>query len=162
MLLPLTRRAILQFCVKVLVAKLNLKLNNPASEVSDTIIGYLLILLQLDWPNEMGLAQQIFNIITSRRSMLFLDFSKYVILVDFIEEFSYMWHPQGGEIHLEFTATPINIGQRRIGTRRADKGVKDDFKLILRQQIARCNEDMEALIIQFILQEQTHLFNELM
>lgn len=162
-LLPKTRRAILQFCVNLLISILKPKIIKNPTECGDLTIGYLLILLQMNWPHETALAQQVFNIISSRSFFSFLLFPKYMILVDFIEEF--MWYSAGGEVQLEFTPPTIQSpGQRRIGTRRSDKGVKDDFKQIMRQQISRSNEDMDALIVQFILQERTQLmqcmFNE--
>lgn len=69
-----------------------------------------------------------------------------------IEEFMSMWYPHGGDVHLEFIQIQQQtLGTRRIGTRGADKGVKEDFKQIIRQQILRSNEDIVELIIQFII-----------
>lgn len=71
---------------------------------------------------------------------------------DFLEEFLHMYL-HDSEIRLEL-ATPQNSSTtRRIGTRGADKGVKDDFKQLIRKQFLRSNEDIETLIIQFITQE---------
>lgn len=158
-LLPMTKRSILQYCVRILISKLSARMHNLMAEPSDAVLGYLLVLLQLNWPNGMPLASQVFNLITTKRSFTFLPFSKYIILTDFIEEFSYMWSQQGGEVNLEFTS---NTKTRNYGTRRADKGVKDDFKQILREQIHRSHEDIDLLIILFILQEHSHIFNEIL
>lgn len=158
-LLPMTKRSILQYCVRILISKLSARMHNLMAEPSDAVLGYLLVLLQLNWPSGMPLASQVFNLITTKRSFTFLPFSKYIILTDFIEEFSYMWSQQGGEVNLEFTSNPKT---RNYGTRRADKGVKDDFKQILRDQIHRSHEDIDLLIILFILQEHSHIFNEIL
>ncbi|XP_068142843.1 integrator complex subunit 10 [Drosophila tropicalis] len=63
--------------------------------------------------------------------------------------------PSGG-------ATPLIVGgvpaqPRRIGTRGADKGARDEFKALIRQQIARCNENVITLLANFINQEQVTL-----
>lgn len=158
-LLPMTKRAILQYCVRILVAKLEARLPNLMPGPSNTVLGYLLVLLQLDWPNGMSLALLVFKLITAKRSFTFLPFSKYIILTDFIEEFSYMWSPQGGEVTLELASSTKT---RNYGTRRADKGVKEDFKQIMREQIVRSYDDMDFLIIMFILQEHKSLFLEML
>lgn len=158
-LLPLTKRAVLQYCVRILISKLGSRMQNLMTEPSDSVLGYLLVLLQLNFPSGQPLAVQIFNLITTKRSFTFLPFSKYIVQPDFIEEFAFMWSQQGGEVHLELTSSPK---ARNYGTRRADKGVKDDFKQILREQIQRSHEDIDFLVILFILQEQNQLFNEIL
>ncbi|XP_022218115.1 integrator complex subunit 10 isoform X2 [Drosophila obscura] len=50
-----------------------------------------------------------------------------------------------------------SVPPRRIGTRGADKGARDEFKTITRQQIARCNENIITLLANFITQEQLML-----
>lgn len=158
-LLPMTKRAILSYCVRLLIFKLSARMQNLMAEPSDAVLGYLLILLQLNWPSGMPLAAQIFNLITTKRSFSFLPFSKYIVQTDLIEEFAYLWSQQGGEVNLELTSSTKT---RNYGTRRADKGVKDDFKQILRDQIQRSHEDMDRLVILFILQEHSPMFNEIL
>ena len=67
-----------------------------------------------------------------------------------------MWY---GDIHLEFASpSPAsNASSRRIGTRGADRGVKDDFKQIIKHQILRCNDNVEMVIQQFITEEHMSL-----
>jgi len=57
------------------------------------------------------------------------------------------------------TATTVAGGSqsRRIGTRGADKGARDEFRAITRQQIARCNENVITLLANFINQEHLML-----
>lgn len=159
LLLPLTKRAIIQYCTKVIVTALKQKLMTDPT-CNDSLLGNLLVLLQLDWPQEQPLAEHIFSIILTKEHFVYLPFTSYIICADMIEEFMSMWYPHGGDIHLEFTAPsppPAGLGSRRIGTRGADKGVKDDFKQIMKQQILRCNDDIETIILQFITHEHMRL-----
>lgn len=152
-LLPLTKRAILQYCTKMIISLLKPKIHDPLC--SNTTLGNILVLLQLDWPNEIQLAENIFEIIRNRRSFTYLLFPTYIINMDFIEEFMNMWYPHGGEINLEFIPPQSSVGQtRRIGTRGADKNTKEDFKQIIKQQITKSNDDIDLIIIQFIQQER--------
>uniref|UniRef100_A0A1L8DDG4 Integrator complex subunit 10 n=2 Tax=Nyssomyia neivai TaxID=330878 RepID=A0A1L8DDG4_9DIPT len=153
-LLPLTRKAVTQYCTKALVTVLKQKILHDSSSAT---LGNLLVLLQLDWPLETQLAETIFDIIHTRRSFSYPLFPTYIINVDMIEEFTYMWNPsQGEDIRLELTV-PQAPKPHRIGTRGSDKGVKEDFKHIIRQQIARSGEEIDILVAQFILQERMQL-----
>lgn len=120
------------------------------------MLGNLLVLLQLDWPAEKKLAESVFEEISSKGHFTYMNFTKYIICIDFIEEF--MWiYMHGNDVQLEFSPPQPNLGTRRIGTRGADKGVKDDFKHLLKQQISRSSDDVESLIIQFLTQEHAVL-----
>lgn len=124
---------------------------------TDSLLGNLLVLLQLDWPEEQPLAEYIFNIIQTKGHFIYLQFTNYIICVDMIEQFMSMWYSHGGDVHLEFSPSQANLPSKRIGTRGADKGVKDDFKQIIKQQILKCNDDIESLIQHFITQEHMRL-----
>lgn len=126
------------------------------SVTNDDILGNLLILLQLDWPTEKGLAESIFEQISNKGQFTFLHFTKYIMCTDFIEEFMYIYM-HGNDVQLEFTPPQTNSATRRIGTRGADKEVKDDFKQLLKQQVSRSNDSIENLIVQFITQEHAAL-----
>lgn len=53
------------------------------------------------------------------------------------------------------------FSQRRISTRGADKGVKEDFKLAMRRQVARSGEPLDQLIIKFLTSERELLLQSL-
>jgi hypothetical protein len=57
----------------------------------------------------------------------------------------------------------INIfySQRRISTRGTDKGVKEDFKLAMKRQVARSIEPLDNLIIKFLTSERDLLLQSL-
>lgn len=127
------------------------------------MLGNLLVLIQLDWPSEQTLAEQVFNMITARRAFTYLNFSKYIICVDFIEQFMSLWYPHGGEVQLILdaasaiaanapTLSPVNT--RRKG---AEKALREDYRPIVRQQVQRCNDDVDALVTRFIVDERMSL-----
>lgn len=157
-LLPMTRKSILQYCVKILINNLYQKVISDPN-CNDSILGNLLVLTQIDLTNESKTIAIIFDLIRNRRSFFYLLFPNYIINVDIIEEFMHIWL-KNSEIKLEFVS-PQNSNSRRIGTRGADKNVKEDFKQIIKQQIARCNDDIDSLIIQFIHQEKLRIIQNI-
>ncbi|XP_055373592.1 integrator complex subunit 10 [Condylostylus longicornis] len=160
LLLPLTQKAIIQYCTRAIINSLNRKIFE--SNCPDLVLGNLLVLAQLEYPRESNLAEQIFTIIRSKRSFSYLLFPNYIVAVDFIEEFMNIWNSNHGEFILEFTSTQTaTSGTRRIGTRGADKGVKEDFKHIIKQQTSRCHEDISVLIAKFIEQEHLSLIQSM-
>ncbi|XP_055612588.1 integrator complex subunit 10-like [Uranotaenia lowii] len=157
LLMPLTKRSILHYIVQTLIILLKAKLGDP--ECTNSLMGNMLVLCQLNWPHESTMVEIIFEIIKSRRQFTYLLFTNYIINVDIIEEFMYIWQNcPDVKLEIALPQTTSNLaaaGSRRIGTRGADKGVKEDFKQIIRQQITRCNEDLDELIVQFL--QQQHL-----
>jgi hypothetical protein len=149
-LLPLSRKPIVQYCVQIVINGLKNRIFQQDSGCPSTLLGNLLVLLQLEF--SMGshdiLMETIFDIIRQKRSFSFLNFPKYVINIEIIEEFMSMYTT--GEVKLEFITAS---NQRRIGTRGAEQHRENDFKSIIAQQVLRCNEDIVNLIILF-LQEQ--------
>ncbi|XP_055545710.1 integrator complex subunit 10 [Wyeomyia smithii] len=160
MLMPLTKRSILHYIVQILITLLKTKLGDP--DCSSSLMGNLLVLCQLNWPHESTIVEIIFEIIKSRRQFSYLLFTSYIVNVEIVEEFMYLWQ-KCPEIKLEFAlpqaANSLTAAgsSRRIGTRGSDRGVKEDFKQVIRQQIARCNEDLDDLIAQFLQQQHMAL-----
>lgn len=142
LLLPLTRRAVLQYCVKAIVVNLKKKLLADPN-CPNLLIGNLLVLTQLDWPSDIEIANLVFERINQKRAFTYLLFPNYIINIDIIEEFMHLWYPD--EVKLEFVLSN-QTSNRRIGTRGSDKGVKEDFKQIIKQQVSRSNDDVDSII----------------
>ncbi|TMW47554.1 hypothetical protein DOY81_007380 [Sarcophaga bullata] len=162
--IPLTQKALVQYCTKAIVTNLSRKIYEP--NCPDDILGDLLILLQLEYPREKEIAEQIFSIIATRRSFVFRNFLPFMINIDFIEEFMYIWHTHNEDYNFDFTSNNValNSGSGPAGSRRtrgSDKGVREDFRLIIKQQISRTNENVTALIANFIAQENLQLMHYL-
>lgn len=84
----------------------------------------------------------------------------YIITIDYVEEFAHIWHAYNCEYNFEFLA-PQQQNSRRIGTRGADKGVREDFKQVVKQQIAHANDDILSLIVKFITNEKGTIFQSI-
>lgn len=163
MLMPLTKRAILHYIVQTLITFLKAKLSDP--DCSNSVMGNLLVLCQLNWPDESTIVEIIFEIIKSRRQFSYPTWTNYVVNVEIVEEFMYMWQ-NCPDVKLELalpssSSTLAAAGSRRIGTRGVDKGVKEDFKQAIRQQISRSNEDLDELLVQFLQQQHLNLLQNI-
>lgn len=157
--LPLTCAASLRYCARILIrsireAQRQLNASGNTSVLSDAAIGNLLVLVQLDWPLDEELIPQLLEQVVRRGMFHYYLFQNYIVQVDILEEFAYLWSPQGGSINLDIVP---HLGQRRIGTRGADKGVKEEVKQAIRRQIQRCNEPVHQLIATFIDRERSYI-----
>lgn len=163
---PLTRNAIVQYCTRIIISLLKRRAfkESSASKLSmdDFQLGSLLVLLQLEFYDNIPLIDHIFEIIRVK-GLDFPLFSQYIINIDMIEEF--MSIHRSGEVKLKLSSASAVLtptSQRRIGTRGADRNVKEDFKQIIRQQVLRANENVLELIVSFIDQEHMNLLTNLM
>lgn len=150
--LPVTKVAIMHYICTLLIRILLNTGNN-----SDVIYGHILVLMQLGWPQEESIFILIMDVIRQKGVFHYSVFSTYVIHIDILEELSYMWNEQDNNVVLDIL--PNNqqvIGQRRIGTRGADKGVKEDFKQAMKAQLTRSNESILNIMIQFITAERSY------
>lgn len=126
-----------------------------AHNTSDTLVSCILVLIQLNYPSEMSTAELVFNHIWSGRGFAFTQFTTYIICPDFLEEFMHIY-TNDNAVMLQLNA-PAASSVRRIGTRGVDRGIKDEFRQMIRKQMARSNEDIDTLIIRYITQERTIL-----
>ncbi|XP_053952637.1 integrator complex subunit 10 [Anastrepha obliqua] len=153
--IPLTQKALVQYCTKAIVNMLSRKLYEP--NCPDQILGDLLVLLQLEYPRETLMAEQIFALITTRGSFAYRLFTTYIVTIDFIEEFMHIWNANNENFAFDLSLTQGGSSICRVGTRGADKGAREDFRLIVKQQITRANETLTTLTANFIAQEHMQL-----
>lgn len=148
--LPLTKVAIMHYFCTLLIRILLNSGNN-----TDLMYGHMLALMQLGWPQEEAIFIHIMDVIRQKGVFHYHLFSSYIIHIDILEELSFIWNEQGNNIVLDILPnSQQHLGQRRIGTRGADKGVKEDFKQAMKAQVARSNESVLNVLIQFITSER--------
>lgn len=157
--LPLTRNAIVQYCTRIIISSLKRKAFKDPLKVDDYQLGSMLVLLQLEFYDNIPLVEHIFEIIRLK-GLDFPLFHSFIINIEMIEEFMNLWRAH--EVVLRLSSSSLTpTSQRRIGTRGADKNVKEDFKQVIKQQVLRSNEDVVSLTIQFIEQEHLALLQNL-
>ncbi|XP_063358407.1 integrator complex subunit 10 [Cydia amplana] len=155
--LPLTKVAIMHYFCTLLI-RILLSTGNS----SDLTYGHILVLMQFGWPQEEAIFMNILDIIKRKGVFHYHLFSAYIIHIDILEELSFMWNDQNNSVALDILPnSQQHLGQRRIGTRGADKGVKEDFKQAMKAQVARSNESILNLMIQFITSERSYLLQVL-
>ncbi|VEN62748.1 unnamed protein product [Callosobruchus maculatus] len=156
--LPLTRKSVLQYLVKILLRCIKDNMHK-SSAYNELAIGHIFVLIQLDWPQEEDMLPPLLEQIHQHKSFQYHFFQSYIINVEILEELTYLWTNQGGQVQLDILP---HLGQRRIGTRGADKGVKEEIKQAIRRQIARSNETVDDLIITFMTNERTQIIPSLL
>ncbi|XP_026487694.1 integrator complex subunit 10 [Vanessa tameamea] len=155
--LPLTKFAIMHYFCTLLIRILMKTGNN-----TDMAYGHILVLMQLGWPQEEAIFIHIMDTIRKKGVFHYHLFPTYIIHIDLLEELSFIWNEQGKNVALDILPnSQQHLGQRRIGTRGADKGVKEDFKQAMKAQVARSNESLLNLIIQFITAERSYFLQAL-
>lgn len=116
--LPLTKHAIVQYCTRVIVTCLKRKAfkeSGMAKTIDDFQLGSLLVLLQLEFYDNIPLVEHIFEIIRLK-GLDFPLFSSYIVNIEMIEEFLSIY--RAGEVKLKLCSTAMTpTTQRRIGTR---------------------------------------------
>ncbi|KAI4457965.1 hypothetical protein MML48_7g00019179 [Holotrichia oblita] len=151
--LPLTKLSILQMCTKLLVRSI---LEKAEGNYADLAIGNILVLSQLDWPQEEERLPSLLKQIQQRGAFQYYLFQTYVVNVDILEELTFLWTHQ-----VVLDVVP-HLGPRRIGTRGADKGVKEEIRQAIKTQVCRSNDALDQLIISFITKERESILQALM
>lgn len=159
--LTLARFPILQYCCRLLLLAIKENFSLPGS-IGDFAIGHALVLVQIDWPQEASILTTITERILNRGSFAYPLFQAYIICVDILEELTYIWSEHGGGVSLDITAVSGVLQNRRITTRGADKGVREEVKLAMRRQAARDGVDpLDELLQKFIINEKTAILHSL-
>lgn len=130
-------------------------MESDSKNCNDALLSSVLVLIQLNYPSESSTAELVFKHIWSKGSFNFADFTTFIISSDLLEEFMHIY-TNGSAVKLELNVPTTNSG-RRIGTRGSDRGIKDEFRQMIRKQMARSNEDVDPLIVRFITQERANL-----
>ncbi|KAK0080763.1 hypothetical protein PV325_013352 [Microctonus aethiopoides] len=160
--LPLTEFSILQYCCRLILTGIKSKLT-LANDNGDWAIGNALVLMQIDWPQESNLLGAITEKILSNEAFRYPLFLSYIICIDILEELTYLWTEHGGGISLDIAIGSEVLQNRRITTRGADKGVREEVKQAMRRQAARDGVDpINELIQRFIVNEKAALLHSLM
>ncbi|XP_043469716.1 integrator complex subunit 10 [Leptopilina heterotoma] len=159
--ITIARFPILQYCCRLLLATLKEHFTIPGG-VGDLAIGHALVLMQIDWPQESEILSTITERIRTRGSFCYPLFQAYIINVDILEELTYLWTEHGGGVSLDIGSNSGMLQNRRIATRGADKGVREEVKQAMRRQAARDGVDqLDELLQRFIIHEKSAILHSL-
>lgn len=159
--LTLARNPVLQYCCRLLLLSIKENFSIPGG-VGDLALGHALVLMQMDWPQEAGTLSIITERIISRGSFGYPLFQAYIICVDILEELTYLWTEHGGGVSLDIASSSGILQSRRITTRGADKGVREEVKQAMRRQAARDGvEPLDDLLQRFIVNEKSAILHSL-
>ena len=67
----------------------------------------------------------------------------------------------GSNLILDQASSALS-GQRRMGTRGANRGEKSEIKSLLKRQVMRCHENLDNLIVDFLANQRDPIFGCLM
>lgn len=159
--LTIARLPILQYCCRLLLVAIKENFSLPGA-VGDLAIGHALVLMQIDWPQEASTLCTITERILNRSAFSYPLFQAYIIGVDILEELTYLWTEHGGGVSLDISNNSGVPQNRRITTRGADKGVREEVKLAMRRQAARDGIDpLDELLQRFIVNEKAAILHSL-
>uniref|UniRef100_A0A8C9SSK6 Integrator complex subunit 10 n=1 Tax=Scleropages formosus TaxID=113540 RepID=A0A8C9SSK6_SCLFO len=184
-LLPCTTKAVLPFCLQLMLAcfKLRAFMDNR----DDLALGHVIVLLQHDWPLGEALFLKAIDKICQQGSFQYENFFNYVTNIDMLEEFAYLRTTEGGRVQLELLPNQgmlIKNPSPSLGlvsqefstlllpgaqsaerhhtvTRGITKGVKEDFRLAMERQVARCGENLLSVLHRFCINERVILVQSL-
>uniref|UniRef100_A0A8C5DSK5 Integrator complex subunit 10 n=1 Tax=Gouania willdenowi TaxID=441366 RepID=A0A8C5DSK5_GOUWI len=158
-LLLCTNKAVLPFCLQLMLACFKLRALNDSRD--DLSLGHVVVLLQHDWPHGEMLFLKAVDKICQQGSFQYENFFNYVTNIDMLEEFAYLRTPEGGRIQLELLPNQGMLIKHHTVTRGITKGVKEDFRLAMERQVSRCGENLLSVLHRFCLNEKIIIIQSL-
>uniref|UniRef100_A0AAQ6IQ31 Integrator complex subunit 10 n=1 Tax=Anabas testudineus TaxID=64144 RepID=A0AAQ6IQ31_ANATE len=158
-LLPCTSKAVLPFCLQLMLACF--KLRAFTDNRDDLSLGHVVVLLQYDWPQGELLFLKAVDKICQQGSFQYENFFNYVTNIDMLEEFAYLRTPEGGRIQLELLPNQGMLIKHHTVTRGITKGVKEDFRLAMERQVSRCGENLLSVLHRFCINEKIIIIQSL-
>lgn len=158
-LLPCTSKAILPFCLQLMLACFKLRVFTDNRD--DLSLGHVVVLLQHDWPQGESLFLKALEKICHQASFQYENFFNYVTNIDMLEEFAYLRTTEGGRIQLELLPNQGMLIKHHTVTRGITKGVKEDFRLAMERQVSRCSENLLGVLHRFCLNEKVMIIQSL-
>jgi len=141
--LPYAGKPVLGYCCQLLTSLLQERVG-----AGDMGLGHMLVLVQCDWPSLRDQLYLTLHRIKLNQGLTYPLLSQYVINIDILEELTFLSTPRGGGLQIDIT--PGSKPAARPGTRGANRGEKEDFKMAMKRQATRSHENVEKLIVEFL------------
>ncbi|XP_028967911.1 integrator complex subunit 10 [Galendromus occidentalis] len=151
-----SRVEILRFCVRLIMLCLK---DRIADQRDDSAMGHLIVLCQSEWPTYETQFHQLIENIRKVKAFSYPLFMTYIVLPDILEEFAYLatqpsLELENSRLQLDLLPPAPGLGARsRTVTRGVNRGAKEDLRLAMEKQMARSEEDVDQIIVSFLLNE---------
>ncbi|XP_059089284.1 integrator complex subunit 10-like [Tigriopus californicus] len=156
--LPFTRHHILAYCARILIYILKDRALQPTSPNNDITLGHVLVLLQYIFPEEKDLMLMMVHKIKQKDAFSYPLFSSYIVQIELLEEFAHLLGDPTCKVALDLSPSgglqSGNQSQRRVGTRGANRGEKEEVRTAIVKQVAKSQEPLDELLISFL--EENH------
>ena len=163
--LPFTKQHVLAYICRVLIYVLKDKCLQPVASGDDVNIGHAIVLLQYIFPEEKELFFMLLQRIRMRETFTYPLFSTYVIHIEFLEEFAFLLSDATAKVALDITATTAaassTSGQRRMGTRGANRGEKEEVRAAIKSQVLRSHECLDDILVDFLVMNRDSIVQSL-
>ncbi|CAB3982452.1 Integrator complex subunit 10, partial, partial [Paramuricea clavata] len=152
-LVECTEDEALSYCVQLLVNSLKARVFSEGR--NDKMLGHLIVLLQYDWPKREDVFFDAIKKIHAQEVFKYPCFFEYIIVIDILEEFAYLFKDENVQIELLRKSSSNSRG--RTLTRGSNKGAKEDLKSSLEKQVTRASESIESILRLFFIEERNSL-----
>ena len=151
--LDFNRQSLIAYAVKLIA----LSLKEKAFGKNDMAIGHILTLLQYSYPgDEEDFIQMLLDKVKRSENFTYPLFMNHIIHIDFLEMFSNIMMESNVTLDIAATytgapaASSTPAGSRRLGTRGANRGEKNEIRTALKKQVSRAFDNIDEVILDFV------------
>lgn len=149
---------IIQYCISILLKLYKWKWNLIHDSSKCMSVAYTLVLLQYDVDHEYDLLRKCLKYIRKQGTFQFPTFFNYIINVYILEEIYHLATPSGGNVKLNIMPDCVpQISESCAESNVSDETYRENLKVAFESQMARWNESLDDIYIEFIRKEQNFL-----
>eukprot|EP00057_Strongylocentrotus_purpuratus_P031651 XP_785236.4 PREDICTED: LOW QUALITY PROTEIN: integrator complex subunit 10 [Strongylocentrotus purpuratus] len=144
---------LLPYCIQLVLLAFKKRVLHRADS-NDTGLGHLIVLMQYYWSREEPQFNEAIRRIRKQGSFFYHCFLNYVVNIDILEEFAHLKTEDGGKVNLDLLPSSSGVQRQRTVTRGVTRGGKEDFRAGMERQVMRSNDNVEAVIMKFLMEER--------
>ncbi|VVC32526.1 Integrator complex subunit 10 [Cinara cedri] len=152
--IQIAKLPVLQYCVKIMIQILYSQLSNFPTD--NDLIGHLLVLSQMVWPEGSEIAEDMYERIVKMPLFTYPQFSAYITNIDIIEAFMEIFESNDKCVLNIYPCVGPSLNSR-ISTRGTGKGIKEDFRSAVKTQVQQYSEPIEETMLLFFMNEKKSL-----
>ena len=161
--LDFNRQSIISYATRVLIYSLKERVLQPIAK-NDLAIGHVVVLLQYCYPQEEDFVSMIIHKIKVSDAFTYPIFMRHVTHIEFLEMFSNIMTESSVTLDIAPTLNGApaasSASTRRLGTRGANRGEKNEIKTAIKKQASsRAYDNLDEVIIDFVNRNRDTLFS---